>query len=62
MPADRQVAPSSTEGRPAAETRIQAALEHIQTALQGLKYGQVTITVQDGVVVLVERTEKKRTV
>jgi hypothetical protein len=36
------------------------ALEYIQEALRGLRYGQVTVIVQDGVVVQVERTEKTR--
>jgi hypothetical protein len=37
-----------------------AALERIQAALRGLRYGTVTAVVQDGVVVQVERTEKVR--
>jgi hypothetical protein len=36
------------------------ALERIQTALRGLRYGTVTAIVQDGVIVQVERTEKIR--
>lgn len=36
------------------------ALQRIKAALQGLRYGAVTALVQDGVVVLVERTEKVR--
>ncbi|HEY8516609.1 MAG TPA: YezD family protein [Candidatus Binatia bacterium] len=36
------------------------ALQRIRAALQGLRYGAVTALVQDGVVVLVERTEKVR--
>jgi len=38
------------------------ALERIRSALHGLRYGAVTALVQDGVVVLVERTEKVRLV
>ncbi|HXQ24577.1 MAG TPA: YezD family protein [Candidatus Acidoferrales bacterium] len=38
------------------------ALARIQDALHGLRYGSVTVTVQDGVVVQVERTEKLRIV
>jgi hypothetical protein len=34
--------------------------QHIAEALRGLRYGTVTIVVQDGVVVQVERTEKRR--
>ena len=36
------------------------ALEHIRQALAGLKFGHVAIIVQDGVVVQVERTERRR--
>lgn len=32
----------------------------IREALQGLQFGQVTVIVQDGVVVQVDRTEKRR--
>jgi hypothetical protein len=39
---------------------IDDTLERIRTALHGLRYGTVTLVVQDGVVVLVERTEKIR--
>jgi hypothetical protein len=40
--------------------RSREALERIQAALRGLRYGTVTAVVQDGVVVQVERTEKIR--
>ena len=36
------------------------ALSKVRDALHGLRYGAVTIVVQDGVVVQVERTEKVR--
>lgn len=42
------------------ESRL--ALEHVEEALRGLRFGQVTVIVQDGVVVQIERTEKKRIV
>ncbi len=45
---------------PPAEPLTPAALEHIQIALQGLRFGQVLIVVHEGVVVQVERTERKR--
>jgi len=35
-------------------------LERIDEALAGLRFGTVTVVVQDGVVVQVERTEKFR--
>ena len=42
------------------ETAERWALRQIEDALRGLQFGQVTITVQDGVVVQVERTERRR--
>ena len=36
------------------------ALEHIRESLRGLRFGSVLIIVQDGVVVQIDRTEKKR--
>jgi hypothetical protein len=38
------------------------ALSRIEAALRGLRFGTVTATVQDGVVVQVERTERVRVV
>jgi hypothetical protein len=37
-----------------------AAIDQIRESLRGLKYGVVSIIVQDGVVVQIERTEKRR--
>jgi hypothetical protein len=36
------------------------ALDAIRDALRGMKFGEVTITVQDGVVIQLERTERTR--
>ena len=36
------------------------ALDQIRQSLRGLSYGVVSIIVQDGVVVQIERTEKRR--
>ncbi len=36
------------------------ALEAIQDALHGLRFGEVTVIVQDGLVVQVNRTERRR--
>ena len=36
------------------------ALDKVRDALSGLRYGEVTVVVQDGLVVQVERTEKVR--
>jgi hypothetical protein len=38
------------------------AIERIRDALSGLRFGTVTVIVQDGFVVQVERTEKLRLV
>jgi hypothetical protein len=35
-------------------------LDCVQEALRGLRYGAVTVVVQDGVVVQLERTDKLR--
>jgi hypothetical protein len=48
-----------TDG-PTSLDRTRDALERIQTALRGLRYGTVTAVVQDGIVVQVDRTEKIR--
>jgi hypothetical protein len=40
--------------------RARGALDRIQAALAGLRFGTVTAVVQDGIVVQVERTEKIR--
>ena len=54
--------PSAERPTPAApdDRRAGCALTHIEDALRGLQFGQVTVIVQDGVVVQVERTEKHR--
>lgn len=43
-----------------AEEHRESAIPHIREALAGLKFGVVSIIVQDGVVVQIERTEKRR--
>jgi hypothetical protein len=45
---------------PPDERNAQWALRELEAALRGLQFGQVTVTVQDGVVVQVERVERKR--
>lgn len=42
------------------DDRHEMELQQIQQALRGLRYGNVNIIVQDGVVVQVDRTEKRR--
>ena len=45
---------------PGAADSLLVVLEHVRSALQGLKYGHVSLIVQDGRVVQVERFEKTR--
>jgi hypothetical protein len=49
---------SKATNAPAAN--VEWALENVAEALRGLRYGTVTLTVQDGIVVQVERVEKRR--
>jgi hypothetical protein len=51
---------SATKDVDAARARADEALARVRAALQGLRYGEVIVKVQDGVVVLVERTERTR--
>jgi len=53
----------STSPNPAASEEARAGeLLLIQDALRGLRFGSVNIVVQDGVVVQIDRTEKRRVV
>lgn len=45
---------------PAGDNSRDAELHQIREALRGLKYGSVNIIVQDGVVVQIDRLEKRR--
>jgi len=56
---------STPDPTPSASEPVDAAdrsseLEQIREALQGLRFGSVNVIVQDGVVVQIDRTEKKR--
>lgn len=42
------------------ESRLDHALTQVRQALSGLQYGQIAITVQDGVVIQIERIERVR--
>ncbi|MDR3638539.1 MAG: YezD family protein [Isosphaeraceae bacterium] len=35
-------------------------LEQVRTAVKGIRYGEVRVIIQDGVVVQIERVEKQR--
>jgi hypothetical protein len=53
----------SAAGRPLRPTEVsQEQLAEIVGLLKGLRYGSVHIIVQDGVIVQIDRTEKKRIV
>ena len=55
--------PATPDPTPTPEIEAEeAAARVIRDALRGLQFGSVTAVVQDGVVVQVERTEKKRLV
>ena len=43
------------------ERREQIALQEIREALHGLQYGSLNVIVQDGIVVQIDRTSKRRT-
>lgn len=40
--------------------RPRGELDEIAVALRGLQYGEVTVTVQDGVVIQIDRLERRR--
>lgn len=42
------------------QSPIESAMASIREALVGLQFGEVTVVLQDGVVVQLERTERKR--
>jgi hypothetical protein len=39
---------------------VEEALEQIRESLRGLRFGSVNVIVQDGVVIQIDRTEKRR--
>jgi hypothetical protein len=41
-------------------TRADEAFQQIRESLRGLRFGSVNIIVQDGVVIQIDRTEKRR--
>lgn len=45
---------------PAARRDGELTFAHIREALKGLEYGEISIIVQDGVVIQIERLERKR--
>jgi hypothetical protein len=41
-------------------TAVEEAMNQIRDSLRGLRFGSVNIIVQDGVVIQIDRTEKRR--
>lgn len=54
------VTEAQLQAAPVVDVDVEAAFEQIRHALRGLRYGDVRVTVQDGVVVQIERTERRR--
>lgn len=42
------------------ETNLRWTWQHLENALRELQFGSITLLVQDGVVVQIERTERRR--
>ncbi len=45
---------------PERESSADFTLDEIRASLENLRYGSVTIIVQDGVIIQIDRTEKRR--
>ena len=54
----RPIDNSNVSRRPPAD--VEQALIHVRQALEGLQYGEISIVVQDGVAIQIERTERTR--
>ena len=57
---DVSVPPDHAAPGASREESTEQAVQHIRHALRGLQFGEVSVIVQDGVVIQVERTERKR--
>jgi hypothetical protein len=57
MTAPTHTAPPRPDAR---EPNLRWTWQHVEDALRDLQFGSVTLLVQDGVVVQVERTERQR--
>lgn len=45
---------------PERDVAVETALAQIRESLHGLRFGSVNIIVQDGVIIQIDRTEKRR--
>jgi hypothetical protein len=52
--------PPSTSPSRSREEHLAWALDQVRQALAGIRFGQVVITIQDGLPIQIERTEKTR--
>jgi hypothetical protein len=52
--------PTTESSAASREQNLQWALQQIEASLRDLRYGALTLVVQDGVIVQVERTERHR--
>ncbi len=52
--------PRPSPDSPVPRRDVEQTLAHVQDALRGLQYGEISIVVQDGVVIQIERLERKR--
>lgn len=55
-----KVTRTQPEGVRQEQLQQDSAFEHIREALVGLQFGEVLVVLQDGVIVQLERTERKR--
>ena len=60
MDKQANVGDEALEGTEDSLEREEEVMETIRRAIRGLQFGQVVVIVQDGVVVQVDRTERKR--
>ncbi len=57
---DNQIRTDAGVVNPQQDSRLDQALTQVRQALTGLQYGQIVITVQDGVAIQIERIERVR--
>jgi hypothetical protein len=58
LPNGRDVLGSEAERPP--QIALPADLEPIRAAIKGIRFGEVRIVIQDGVVIQIDRVEKRR--
>jgi hypothetical protein len=58
LPNGREALGSEPDRPP--QTAVPADLEPIRAAIKGIRFGEVRIVIQDGVVIQIDRVEKRR--